>query len=155
MNNHDFSTTILVDQAPEEVYKAVNNVRGWWSQEIEGSTDKLNSVFTYHYKDVHSCKMKLIELIPAKKVVWLVMENYFNFTKDKSEWKGTTITFDISMKGKRTQVRLTHQGLVPEYECFDVCSNAWTDYMRNSLMSLITKGKGKPNPREGKAKAGK
>jgi hypothetical protein len=99
--------------------------------------------------------MKLIELIPAKKVVWLVMENYFNFTKDKSEWKGTTITFDISMKGKRTQVRLTHQGLVPEYECFDVCSNAWTDYMRNSLMSLITIGKGKPNPREGKAKAGK
>ena len=46
MNNHDFSTTISVDQAPEEVYKAVNNVRGWWSQEIEGSTDKLNSVFT-------------------------------------------------------------------------------------------------------------
>ncbi len=32
--------------------------------------------------------MKLIEVIPHKKVVWLVVENYFNFTEDKSEWKG-------------------------------------------------------------------
>jgi hypothetical protein len=155
MNNHDFSTTISVEQTPEEVYKAVTNVRGWWSQEIEGSTDKLNSTFSYRYKDVHSCKMKLLELIPGKKVVWLVTDNYFSFVKDKSEWKGTTISFDISTKGKKTQLRLTHQGLVPEYECFDVCSNAWTDYMQNSLRSLITKGTGRPNPRERKARAGK
>jgi hypothetical protein len=155
MENHDFTTTISVNQTQEEVYNAVNNVRGWWSQEIEGRTDKLNGEFTYHYKDVHSSKMKLIELIPGKKIAWLVLENHFNFTKDASEWRGTTITFNISKKGAKTHLRLTHQGLVPEYECFDICSNAWTDYMRNSLMSLITSGKGKPNPKEGKAEARK
>jgi len=26
--------------------------------------------------------MKLTEVIPGKKVVWLVSDNYFNFTKD-------------------------------------------------------------------------
>src|ERR1700730_11903485 len=91
MTTSDFTTTLLVDQTPEEAFNAINNVRGWWSEEIEGSTDKLNDEFTYHYEDVHYCQMKLIEVIPNKKVVWLVKYNYFNFTKDKSEWTGTKI----------------------------------------------------------------
>ena len=141
----DFTTTLLVDQTPKEVFHAINNVRGWWSEDIEGNTSKLNDEFTYHYKDVHRCKMKLIEVVPEKKVVWLVLDNYFSFTKDKSEWKGTTISFEISEKNGKTQMRFTHQGLVPEYECFDICSNGWTQYIQQSLRSLITTGKGQPN----------
>ena len=98
MTTRDFTTTILVDNTPEEVFDAINNVRGWWSEEIDGSTDKLNSEFDYHYEDVHRCKIKIIELVPNKKVVWSVLDNYFKFTKDKSEWKGTKIIFDIAEK---------------------------------------------------------
>jgi len=148
MNNHDFTTTLLVDHSTKEVFSAINNVRGWWSEEIEGSTDKLNDEFTYHFKDVHSAKMKIIEFIPDKKVVWQVMDNYFNFTKDKSEWKGTKIIFEIYREENKTRLRFTHQGLVPSYECFDVCKDAWTDYLQNSLRNLIVKGKGQPNPKE-------
>ena len=85
MKTSNFKTTILVNETPEEVFNAVNNVRGWWSQEIEGDTNRLNAEFIYHYKDVHISKMKIIEFIPGKRVVWLVMENYFDFTKDKLE----------------------------------------------------------------------
>ncbi len=92
--------------------------------------------------------MKLIEVIPHKKVVWLVVDNYFNFTEDKSEWKGTKIIFEISKKGEKSEIRFTHLGLVPEYECFNVCSNAWGSYMNGSLRSLITTGKGQPNQKE-------
>jgi Activator of Hsp90 ATPase homolog 1-like protein len=145
MNNQNFTTTLLVGQTPEEVFNAINNVRGWWSEEIEGGTEKLNDEFTYHYEDVHRCKVKLIEVIPGKKVVWLITDNYFNFTKDKSEWKGTKISFDISKKGNKTQLRFTHLGLVREYECFDICSNAWGQYIQHSLRNLITTGKGQPN----------
>ena len=146
--NQDFTTGFLAEQTPEEIFNAVNNVRGWWSEEIEGSTDKLNDEFTYHYQDIHRCKMKLIEVIPGKKVVWLVLDNYFNFTKNKSEWKDTKITFEISKQDNKTQLRFTHQGLVPEYECFDICKNAWSDYMNNSLRNVITTGKGQPNKKE-------
>jgi hypothetical protein len=148
MNTLDFTTTFLVDQSPKEVYNAINNVRGWWSEEIEGGTSKLNDEFNYHYKDVHICRMKLIEVVPDKKVVWLVMDNYFNFIKDQSEWKDTKISFEISKKDDKTQLLFTHHGLVPQYECFDICSNAWSDYINNSLRNLIMKGKGKPNPKE-------
>jgi Activator of Hsp90 ATPase homolog 1-like protein len=141
----DFTTTILVDQTPEEVFNAINNVRGWWSEEIEGSTSKLNDEFTYRYEDVHRSKMKLIEVIPNKKIVWLVEDNYFKFTKDSSEWTGNKIIFEITEKGNKTQLQFTQAGLVPEYECYDICQNAWTTYIQKSLRNLITTGKGQPN----------
>lgn len=146
----DFTTTIVVDQTPEEVFNAVTNVRGWWSEEIEGGTEKLNDEFTYHYKDVHISKMKLIEVIPNKKIVWLVLDNQFNFTKDKEEWKGNKIVFDITQKENKTQLQFTQLGLVPEYECFEICKDAWSNYVKNSLRSLITTGKGQPNSKENK-----
>jgi hypothetical protein len=137
-----------VAQTPNEVFNAINNVRGWWSENIEGGTDQLNDEFTYRFTDVHKCTMKLIEVIPGKKVVWLVLDNYFDFTKDKTEWTGTTIEFEITEKDNKTQLRFTHRGLVPAYECYDICYNAWSGYINKSLHSLITTGKGRPNPRE-------
>jgi uncharacterized protein YndB with AHSA1/START domain len=140
-SNQDFSITLLVDNHSQEVFDAINNVRGWWSEEIEGRTDELGE-FEYHYQDVHRCTIKITELVPGKKVVWHVLDNDFNFVKDKSEWKDTDIVFVIAKKGDKTEVRFTHVGLVPAYECYGVCSDAWSTYINGSLRSLITTGKG-------------
>ncbi|MEO8173841.1 MAG: SRPBCC domain-containing protein [Sediminibacterium sp.] len=141
----DFTTTILVDETPQQAFNAINNVRGWWSEEIEGSTDQLNAEFDYHFEDVHRCKMKIVEMVADKRIVWNVLENYFKFTEDKTEWTGTKIIFDITTQDNKTQIRMTHQGLVPEYECFEICKGAWTTYIQKSLRNLITTGKGSPN----------
>ena len=148
MTTSDFTTTLLVDQTPEETFNAINNVRGWWSEQIEGSTNELNDEFMYQYKDVHACKMRLAEVIPNKKVVWHVLNNHFNFTKDKSEWIDTKIIFEIAEKDGKTQLRFTHEGLVPQYECYQVCFDAWTSYIQGSLKNLITTGKGLPNTKD-------
>ena len=60
--------------------------------------------------------------------------------------EGTEIRFDISKAGNRTEVRFTHVGLVPEYECFDSCSNAWTFLVNDSLRGLISTGVGATRP---------
>jgi activator of Hsp90 ATPase-like protein len=146
--DQNFTTTFTVDQTPREVFLDINNVRGWWSENIEGSNGKPGDEFTYRYKDVHCCKVRLTEVIPDEKVVWLVVDNHFSFTKDKNEWKDTTITFEIAKRGDKTEVRFTHRGLVPEYECFDICSSAWGSYINGSLRNLIATGEGKPNPKE-------
>lgn len=143
MTTSNFTTTILVDNSAKEVFNAINNVRGWWQGEIEGNTDHLNDEFTYRMEDIHFSKQKLVEVIPDKKVVWLVTESRLNFIKKKNEWTGTKIIFEISEINNKTQLRFTHQGLVPGIECYGGCSGAWGDLIRESLFSLITTGKGK------------
>ncbi len=145
MNSRNYTIAFTVNQTPQEAFAAINNVRGWWSEEIEGSTDTLGAEFKYHFKDIHRCKLKITELIPGKKAVWHVLDNHFNFTKDKTEWKGTDIAFEISSKGGKTEIRFSHIGLVPEYECYDACSEGWSFYINTSLRDLITTGKGQPN----------
>jgi hypothetical protein len=142
LSNRDYTTSFSVDQSPEEVFKSINNVRGWWEGEIEGTTDKVGSVFTYQYGDFHNSRQKVTELIPGKKVAWIVIKGGPKFTKDKTEWKGTRIVFEISDKGNQTEVRFTHQGLVPRLECYDSCTDAWGPLIRDNLRSLIMTGKG-------------
>ena len=146
--NQNYTTTFTVDQTPQEAFEAINNVRGWWSQAIEGETDRLNAEFTYHYQDVHRCTFKITEFVPGEKVVWHVLDNYFNFVKDKNEWVGTDVVFEIARKDDQTEVHFTHIGLVPAYECYNVCSDAWGSYITGSLRDLIATGKGQPNPIE-------
>lgn len=148
MAGKDYTATFSVDQSPNEVFNAINDVRSWWSEEIGGSTDREGAEFDYHYQDVHRCKMRITELVPGEKVAWLVIDNNFNFIVDKTEWKGTKINFEIARNGNKTEVNFTHVGLVPEYECYGVCSNAWGSYINGSLKKLIMTGKGNPNPKE-------
>lgn len=145
MSAQDFTTTIVLDQSPENVFKAIQNVRGWWSEEVEGRTADLNDEFNYHYEDIHRCKIKLTEVIPNKKMVWLIQENYFSFTEDDTEWTNTKAVFEISTEINNTKLVFTHHGLVPDYECYEVCKSGWTNYIQNSLQKLITTGKGEPN----------
>lgn len=149
MHTKDYTATITVDKSPAVAYTAIKNFRGWWSEEIEGNTDKLNETFFYHHKTIHLCKIKLIEMVPDKKLVYQVMENEFSFTKDKSEWVNTKLVFEISNEDGKTKVKFTHEGLVPEYECYEVCNDAWSIYIKKSLYDFITTGKGQPNPKEG------
>ncbi len=114
MENQNYSSTILVDKTPNEAFNDIKNFRAWWSEDIEGETDKPGETFFYHYKDVHLCKLKLIEMIPNEKLVYQVIANEFSFTKDKTEWVNTKLVFDISSEGKQTKVTFTHEGLVPD-----------------------------------------
>ena len=144
MSSSDYTTTITVDKTPKEAFNAINNVRGWWTEGLEGATQKLNDEFTVQFGKVHVSTQKLVEVIPDKKVVWLVTKSNLNFIKDKQEWNNTTISFEIAQKNDKTQLKFTHHGLLPDIECYDACSNAWGGYIQNSLKSLINTGKGEP-----------
>ncbi len=139
MDSTGYTTSFTVDQSPDDVFKAINDVRAWWPGEIEGRTDQLGAEFTYRYQTFHRSTHKITELTPGKRVVWHTSEASINFVKDKSEWNGSDIVFDIAKKGDRTELRFTHVGLVPTIECYGGCSGAWDSYVNESLRSLIAK----------------
>jgi hypothetical protein len=144
----DFTTDLLVEATPQEAFDAILDVRGWWSEEVEGVTDQVGGEFDYHYQDVHRCTVRVTELVPGEKVAWRILDNYFDFIDDQTEWKDTEVVFEISETDGGTEVHFTHVGLVPQYECYEVCSNAWSGYLSGSLRNLIDTGEGKPNLRE-------
>jgi hypothetical protein len=144
MTSQNFATTFVVDQTPEEAFAAITNVRGWWSGEIEGSTDAQGAVFTYRFEDIHYTKQRISELVPGRKVVWQIVDSRLNFTEDPNEWTGTEVVFEVAPTGDQTEVRFSHVGLVPEFECYDQCTSAWGFYVNNSLRQLIATGRGSP-----------
>lgn len=138
MQPTNYSQTLLVDQSPEEVFKKVLDVRGWWSglygEEIEGDTDKLNEEFTFRAgKGAHYSKQKLIELIPDQNMTWLVTDSRLTFLEKQDEWTGSRIVFDISRQGDKTEVQFSHIGLTPDIECYEGCSTAWGQYIHTRL----------------------
>jgi len=147
MDNQNFTVSFSVDQTPKEAFDAINNVRGWWTENLKGGTQKPNEDFEVRFGDVHYSKQRIIEIVPEKKVAWLVTDSQLNFVKEKSEWTNTKISFDITIHNNKTQIRFTHFGLAPGIECYRDCSNAWNYYI-NSLRNLIMTGVGQPEPRE-------
>jgi len=145
MKNKNLNHSFTVNKTPKEVFDAINNVRGWWSGQIDGKTEKLGDEFTYSYKDFHRSTQKITESVPGKKVVWTVSDSYLSFVEDKKEWNGTKVIFEIARKDGKTEVRFTHKGLTSQVECFDACNDAWGSYIKGSLKNLITLGKGQPN----------
>jgi len=148
MSDKNYSVSITVDATAHEAFECINNVTGWWTVNMEGSSQKLDDEFTVRFGEIHVSTQKLIEVIPGKKVVWLVTDSNLNFIREKDEWTGTTVVFDITQKNDKTEVTFTHVGLVPQVECYDACSNAWGPYITDSLFKLITMGKGNPTNME-------
>ena len=109
---------------------AITNTPGFYS-----GYKKLNDEFNYQMLEFHFSKQKVVELIPNKKVVWLVTESNLSFTKNKSEWTGTKIVFEISEVNNKTEVLFTHMGLIPKFECYGDCSNGWSILIQKSLLT--------------------
>src|SRR5688572_7457899 len=114
MKNQSFTLSFLVDESPQKVFEAINNVRGWWTPNLEGSTHRLNDEFEVRFGDVHYSKQKLTEVVQNEKVVWLVTDSKLSFVDNKNEWVNTRIIFEIAKTGGKTQVVFTHEGLVQD-----------------------------------------
>jgi Activator of Hsp90 ATPase homolog 1-like protein len=147
MKKQDYTATILVRAAANKAFKSINHVAAWWTENLEGSSEKLNDVFTIHFGEAF-VTMKIVESVPDKKVVWNVTDCYLHWLADKKEWKNTQIVFEISAEGDSTRIQFTHVGLVPQVECYDNCVKGWDQYIKDSLVKLIAEGKGLPQKKQ-------
>lgn len=144
MKNNSFTASIELDKSSQDVFKAITqDVAKWWGgKDFSGSSTKLNDEFVIHHIGAHYSKQKLVEVIPNKKVAWLVTDSTLHWLKtDKNEWSNTKMIFEISTRGNKTILHFTHEGLLLEKECFEKCEQGWTMVIKDWLFHYVADGK--------------
>ena len=141
VENKNYTATIEVKKSSQEVFNAINDVTKWWSKDFEGKSTKLNDEFIINHPNQHYSKQKLIEVVPGKKIVWLVTESKLDWIKnDKEEWTNTKMIFEIGAKNDMIVLHFTHDGLVSEKECYGMCEKGWDMIIKDWLLHFITTG---------------
>lgn len=136
-----FTATIELAKSPQEVFNSIKEVPKWWSRDFKGSSQQLNDEFIIHHPDRHYSKQQLVEVIPNKRIVWLVTESkLYWIKKDQAEWTNTKMVFALSTVNDKTILRFTHKGLVPEKECYEMCSKGWSIVIKDRLFNYILTG---------------
>lgn len=135
--NYSFGTNKTID----EVYNRLLDPKQWWiglfDEIITGQSEKPGDEFNFKAGGgLHETRQKLIDLVPNQRIVWQVTKSHLTFLSDPEEWKGSNIRFDLQKKDGGTEIRFTHEGLVPEIECYESCSSAWTSYMEQLRKAL-------------------
>jgi hypothetical protein len=155
MTNNNYTATIEVAKTAREVFNHVNDVSKWWVRSaeealsgqqtvFEGQSTKLNDEFIIRSGDRHYSKQRLVEVIPDKRVVWLVTDCKINWLeKDKTEWLDTKMIFEIAARQDSTVLRFTHEGLVPGIECYTNCEKGWDFLIKERLFHFINNDKTK------------
>lgn len=149
MNPTNYTRSFTVQAAPEAVYRAINNVTGWWTINFEGRSEKVGDEFTVQFEDagklVHRTTQRIVASEPGRRVVWRVTEALQPWLKDREEWKGTEVVFAIDRSADGTTLTVTHMGLTAQAECFDQCEKGWDYFIGVSLYKLVSEGVGQPD----------
>lgn len=130
----------------DKVYKALTTREGlanWWTKDTQGESGKVGGVIQFRFKLASSeggFDMKVLELNPAKSVLWQVLDG-------PEEWIGTKISWELKQEGDYTIVLFNHQGWKEPVELMHHCSTKWGVFLL-SLKSLLETGKGAPNPND-------
>lgn len=125
---------------PEKVYDALTSVdglAGWWTADTKGNGD-LGGVLEFRFPPIGGFDMEVVELRPAERVVWRVVDG-------PAEWIGTRIDWELRQDGDYTIVLFKHQGWAEPVEFMHHCSTKWGSYLM-SLKSLVETGQGAPAP---------
>lgn len=145
MSGRSYSTEILISAKPGSVYSAITkNIDGWWT-ELSNQALQIGDRLIVGFEKTTSWVMTVSDAFPNRFLVWKVAEanhDLEGITK-KNEWKGTTIKWEIVENETGSKVTLTHEGLVPALECYEICEAGW-GYFLGSLKSYLETGRGYP-----------
>ena len=140
----DYQSILNAKVSAEEAYRKVARVSDWWNQRSTGDTQKLGDCFRVDFGQTW-VDFKVVEAIPSRRMVWHVTDCHLHFVKDATEWKGTRVIWDLTTKNGTTTVTMTHAGLTPAVECFEVCKAGWNFHVGESLLKLLTEDIGLPD----------
>ena len=138
----DILHRIEVRSSPNDAYKALatrEGLAGWWTTDTKGTFEE-GGVIQFRFGTRGGFDMKVLELTPAKRVLWQVVEG-------PAEWIGTKVSFELMKNGEFTVILFKHMGWKEPVEFMHHCSTKWATFLL-SLKSLVETGKGAPYPND-------
>lgn len=142
MKKRDFNSSISAKISTDDAVKRISKVPEWWGVSFTGSSEKQHDQFIVKMGGDSYFDFTVAEIIPGKKVVWLVTDCNMPWYSNKKEWTNTKLIFDLSENNGETTLHFTHEGLTPDVECYNDCESGWTHWIRTSLLSYFSTGKG-------------
>ena len=140
MQNEGYTTEYTVEVPAERVFRAITDVRGYWSPRTTGDAAQKGDEFVYCDDDLMS-HFRVSEVVPHRRIVWDVVESRTTFVEDPAEWDDTRVIFELAPEGAGTRLRFTHEGLSTAKECYAEWSTGWSGVIDDSLKHLITTGR--------------
>ena len=144
MEQRDYHSSITANVTPAAAFSNIANVGAWWTKSFNGRATNAGDTFTVQFGET-KVSFEVIDAIPDKKMVWKVTDAYLHWLKDKTEWNNTTIVWEISSENDMTRIDMTHVGITPDVECYESCTKGWDQYVKDSLLKLLTEGTGRPD----------
>lgn len=145
-NVENYMHIVEINTTVDKMYHALTHeIPLWWTELFEGSSSEEGNLFTIRFGDQIHKTMRVKELTANVKVVWSVEDSLIALPdlKNQTEWIGTTIVWEIEEKKGGCQIKLTHIGLNPAIECYEICSNGWLQFI-GSLKKFLETGEGVP-----------
>lgn len=143
-----YQQNLIINATPAAVYAALTTpagLRGWWTEDCDVSTELGGTIhfrFGRNYKD-----LRIEQLEPSREVRWYCTRAHIaagDLTR-RDEWVGTDIVFRLTPESEgRARVQFEHIGLVPAFECYELCSGGWQYFLR-SLQQFAETGRGTPH----------
>jgi hypothetical protein len=139
---NSFNSSISAKISANEAIEKISKIPEWWGVTFSGNSEKQNDKFVVRMTGDSYFNFTVAELIPGKKVVWLVTDCNMPWYSDKKEWTNTKLIFDLAENNGETTLNFIHEGLTPEVECYKDCETGWTHWIKTSLFSYLVAGKG-------------
>ena len=142
MEKKDFTSIISAKISAKKAIDKISNVSEWWGINFTGSSKNQNDPFVVKMGGDSFFNFTVEELIPGKRIVWLVTDCNMPWYSDKKEWANTRLIFDLEEHDGITELNFKHEGLTPDVECYKDCEPGWTHWIQTSMFSYLTKGEG-------------
>jgi uncharacterized protein YndB with AHSA1/START domain len=138
----DILHRVETKSSANDTYRALatlDGLAGWWTTDTQGQSN-VGGVIKFRFGSRGGFDMKVLELEPAKRVLWQVVEG-------PSEWIGTKVSFDLKRNGDFTAVLFKHEGWKEPVEFMHHCSTKWATFLM-SMKSFVETGEGAPHPHD-------
>ena len=135
-------TKVITTKVREEIiFKAITQKLNEWWGKTDSSVYNIGDEFTTSFGKAF-WKFKIIDYKKNELLTWKCIGGEPEFN---AEWIGTKIYWKISSSEGMTKVSFLHDGLTPEFKCYNICAPTWDMFITQSLKNFVETGKGEPH----------